>query len=199
MISSILTGDIVTSRGADIKVWLPVLEESLRHYSNKFDIFRGDSFQIEVPVDKTLEAFFYIKSSIKSIVPLDVRIGIGIGEIDYENEHIKNSTGEALIYSGEAFDTLDKSLIQVKSPWDSWNEPTNIMLALANELANRWTVNMSKTVATVIKYPEANQQKIAQLLNKKYQSQVSTELTNASWNSIKMTIDYCTKELLKLC
>ncbi|NGM73175.1 hypothetical protein [Sphingobacterium sp. SGL-16] len=198
-IYAILTGDIVGSRRADIQRWLPVLEEGLKHYSNNFDIFRGDSFQVSVPIDRCIEAVFLIKSNICTVEPLDVRIGLGIGEISYWDEHIKNSSGEALINSGEAFDTLDKNLIYVRSPWADWDEPTNIMLQLATELAKRWTVNMAQTVSAQIKNPQVNQNELARLLNRKYQSQVSTELGNANWQKIKMTIDYCTKELIKRC
>lgn len=198
-IYAILTGDIVGSRKADIKIWLPILEESLGYYSNNFDIFRGDSFQIALPLENCIEAIFYIKSCIRTIEPLDVRLGLGIGEINYWDDHIKNAAGEALVYSGEAFDALEKNLIYVKSPWKEWNEPTNIMLQLATELANRWTVNMAQTVSAQIKHPDANQSEIARLLNRKYQSQISTELGNANWQKIKGAIDYCTRELTKRC
>jgi len=198
-IYAILTGDLVGSRKADIQKWLPILEENLRYYSNNFDIFRGDSFQVAVSIEQCIEAIFLIKATIRAIEPLDVRIGLGLGEVSYWDEHIKNSAGEALVRSGEAFDALDKNLVNVKSPWLEWDEPTNIMLNLATELANRWTLNMAQTVATQIKNPKANQSELAKLLKKKYQSQISTELGNASWQKIKVTIDYCTKELIKRC
>ena len=198
-IYAILTGDVVNSRKADIQKWLPVLEENLHYYSNNFDIFRGDSFQVAVPLEQCIEALFLIKATIRAIEPLDVRIGLGLGEVSYWDAHIKNSAGDALIRSGEAFDALDKNLINVKSPWSEWDEPTNIMLNLATELANRWTQNMAQTVATQIKNPDANQSELAKILKKKYQSQISTELGNANWHKIKVTIDYCTKELIKRC
>lgn len=198
-IYAILTGDVVGSRKADIQKWLPVLEESLQHYSNNFDIFRGDSFQVAVSIEQCIEAIFLIKATMRSIEPLDVRIGLGLGEISYWDEHIKNSAGDALVRSGEAFDDLDKNLINVRSPWREWDEPTNIMLQLATELANRWTQNMAQTVAAQIRNPDANQSELAKILKRKYQSQISTELGNANWQKIKVTIDYCTKELIKRC
>lgn len=198
-IYAILTGDLVGSRKADIQKWLPVLEESLQHYSNNFDIFRGDSFQVAVSIEQCIEAIFLIKATMRSIEPLDVRIGLGLGEISYWDEHIKNSAGDALVRSGEAFDDLDKNLISVRSPWREWDEPTNIMLQLSTELANRWTQNMAQTVAAHIRNPDANQSELAKILKRKYQSQISTELGNANWQKIKVTIDYCTKELIKRC
>ncbi|GAA4518025.1 hypothetical protein [Sphingobacterium thermophilum] len=198
-LKAILTGDIVHSRKVSSEIWLSVLTDCLRHYSNKFDIFRGDSFQIELPLEKCIEAVFYIKASIRTIEKLDVRLGLGIGKIEVERQHVKDSSGEAYIFSGEAFDTLDKELIRVRSPFDHWDESTNIMLQLATELANRWTVNMAKTVKTAIEHPEASQLELTKLLHRKHQSQISTELKKANWQKIKLTIEYCTKQLLITC
>lgn len=196
---AIITGDIVSSRKVNVQEWMPKLEETLHYYSDNFDIFRGDSFQLAVPIEQSIEAIFLLKATIRTVEPLDVRIGLGIGEISHWDAHIKNSAGEALINSGEAFDELEKNFVSVKSPWEDWDESTTIMLQLATELANRWTLNMAETVAMTIKNPTANQRELAKLLNRKYQSQISTELGNANWQKIKIAIDYCTKELIRQC
>lgn len=198
-ICAIITGDIVDSRSKDIKEWLPILDSALRHYSENFDIFRGDSFQAEVQLDQSIEALFYIKSRIKSLGDIDVRMGLGIGGISYIDSHIKKSSGEAFIYSGEAFESLNKDLILVKSKWPGWDESTNLILSLAMEIANKWTTNMAETVAETLRSPDANQLELAKRLNKKYQSQVSTELTKASWAKLSKAIKYCTDQLLKKC
>lgn len=196
---AIITGDIVDSRSKDIKEWMPVLESALTDCSDKFDIFRGDSFQLMVELAQAVEAMFYIKSRIRSLGHLDVRMGLGIGDVDYLDNHIKNSSGEAFVRSGEAFESLNKDLIAVKSLWEDWDESSNILLGLCVEIANKWTVNMAETVAQSLRHPEANQQELAKMLQRKHQSQVSTELTKASWNKINKAISYCTQELLKRC
>jgi len=193
----IITGDIVNSRTIDSKRWLVILEDTLKKVSLKFDIFRGDSFQAELRIDKCLEAVFYIKSRIKTLAGLDVRIGLGIGKIDYRDEHIKKSSGDAFLYSGEAFDVLNKELIFVKSSFVEWDRLANTMLTIAIELANRWTVNMAETVAAYIEQPNYNQHELAGLLKRKYQSQISTELGKANWLKIKSAIDYCQGKLME--
>lgn len=195
----IVTGDLVNSRTKDSKIWLEVLEDTLAKYSKKFDIFRGDSFQAELAIEHCLEAVFYIKARIKSLTNMDVRMGLGIGSIDYMDEHIKNSTGDAFVNSGVVFDSLNKELFAVRSPDEEWDMLTNTMLSIATELANKWTTNMAETVAAYIYHPLLNQQELAQLLHKKYQSQVSTELGKANWLKIKKAIDYCQNELMKKC
>lgn len=196
---TIITGDIVHSRGVDVKDWLPALENSLTRYSKNFDIFRGDSFQIEIEPEYCVEFLFYLKAKMKSLVNLDVRMAVGVGSITYRDKHIKNSNGDALIYSGEAFDELNKELFRVKSPWADWDELTNVLLPLSMELVHKWTKNMAETVAVVLENPAANQMELATILKRSYQSQVSTELTKANWTKIKKAIDYCTKELLRRC
>src|SRR5690606_9018070 len=107
----IIIGDIVNSRQVDADLWLPVLEEALKRYAQKFDIFRGDSFQAELPVADCFKFVFYVKARIRSLAPLDVRLGIGIGDIAYSDDSIRKSNGSAFIYAGEAFDALGKDML----------------------------------------------------------------------------------------
>lgn len=199
MIHAILIGDIVHSRQLDMALWLPVLEKSLQQYTKRFDIFRGDSFQAEVPLETWLECVFYLKARIKSLGKVDVQIGVGIGTIDHIGKEINRSTGEAFINAGEAFDGLKKDLIGLRSPWRDYDQPVQIMLELASELSSRWTVNMAESVAAALAHPAYNQQELTKLLNRKYQSQVSTELTKAHYNLIRKVIEHCTQELQKRC
>lgn len=194
----IVTGDLVNSRTTNSQIWLPVLEDTLNNCSTSYDIYRGDSFQAELDCSSFLETLFYIKARIKTIEQLDVRLGVGIGTIESRDSHLKNSTGQAFLYSGEAFDSLKKELFVVKSSDTAWDDLTNSSLALAFELANKWTNNMAETVAASIQYPSYSQQDLAKILQRKHQSQVSTELGKASWIKIKRAIDYCQQEL-KTC
>ena len=194
---AIITGDIVGSRKVKADFWLPILQDTLTNCSAKFDIFRGDSFQLLVDLKDVLECYFYIKARIKTISTLDVRMSIGIGAITYNDAHIKNSYGEAFLNSGEAFDQLDKNLIAIRTPWKEWDEMAIQTLDLAVELANKWTSNMAETVAVVIRHKDANQHELAKILDRKYQSQVSTEINKSNWYKINRAIEYCTNQLLQ--
>ena len=194
----VLTGDIIGSRKVEAALWSPVLENSVSLYSKKFDIFRGDSFQALVPLEDAFKAAFYIKAALLGLKGLDMRIGIGIGELTMGTLPIKQATGAALLYSGEAFDSLKKETIRIKSAYGDFDNLCNTMLPLAAELMSRLTPNMAKTVAMALQHEDANQDELAVLLTKSYQSQVSTELNKASYFKIKRAIDYCSKELLAL-
>lgn len=194
---AILTGDIIGSRSVDSNIWLPLLEESLSVYSLKFDIFRGDSFQAEVSLQDTFVAAFYIKAALMTI-QLDARIGIGIGTKDVDASHVKHSFGSGLFFSGEAFEALKKDTLRIKSSDSSFDDMCNVMMGLSTSLASRWTTNMAETVKMSLQHPDINQQELSKKLNRKYQSQVSTELQRAAFHEVKKAIDYCTKELLKI-
>ncbi len=195
----IIIGDIVNSRQVDTDRWLRILEEALQRYTKNFDIFRGDSFQAELPVADCFKFVFYVKARIKSLNYLDVRLGIGIGEIEYSDDSIRKSNGQAFIYAGEAFDALRKDLVLLRSPWPEYDAPVNIMMDLAMELSGKWTVNMAESVAIALENPEASQKELADILKRKYQSQVSTELSKAHFVQLSKVIDYCTQELIKRC
>lgn len=194
---AIITGDIVRSRMGNPDIWLPELTAALSAYADKFDIFRGDSFQAEIPVNKVLESVFYIKATLISI-QLDARIGIGIGQKDNQAEHLKHTFGSALVYSGEAFDELKKETVFFRSADAELDALCNTVLPLLTEISSRWTSNIAATVKSALMNEEINQVDLAKLLGKKHQSQISTELQKAGFSKMQRALNYCTKNMLKL-
>ena len=73
---AILTGDIINSRKSSVETWLPVLKSALANIAAEkyWEIFRGDSFQIQVVPEEALLKAIYLKSVIRTIKDLDVRI-----------------------------------------------------------------------------------------------------------------------------
>ena len=89
-----INGDIIKSSESEPQRWLPILKEALGRYGqdpSKWEIYRGDGFQLEVVPKKALEACFFIKASIKCIKNLDVRMAIGVGDKTYATEKITES------------------------------------------------------------------------------------------------------------
>lgn len=194
---AVITGDIVNSRKQPSGRWLPILEAALQEYSEAYDIYRGDSFQALMNADKVFEAVFYLKAVLKSLTDLDVRIGIGLGEVEKGYDHIKNAEGTALLRSGEAFDNLGKETLQLVSQDPDLDSTINLLLKLSTEITNRWTENMASTIAFVIKNPKLNQLEIAEALGKKHQSQISTELRKGGYHKIMEVIRHCTQLIIK--
>ncbi|GHE34667.1 hypothetical protein [Sphingobacterium griseoflavum] len=194
---AVITGDIVKSRSREPEVWLPILEKAIAIYAKDYDVFRGDSFQLEVSLAQALTAAFYIKAAMIE-VGLDVRLGIGIGNKDDNSPHIKTTFGSALVYSGEAFDELKKDTLYLKSSSEAFNELCNTILPLLTELCVRWTPNIAETVKVALQHEGVNQVELAKILNKKYQSQVSTALQKAGFSKMQHALAYCTQQLLTL-
>ncbi|MEJ7912101.1 MAG: hypothetical protein WKF70_03020, partial [Chitinophagaceae bacterium] len=144
--TSVITGDIINSRKVpNPETWMVPLKKLLLQTGKTpavWEIYRGDSFQVEVsePGESFLKCV-QIKACIKSIKNLDVRMSIGIGAKNYTARKISESNGEAFINSGEMFDQLKKikENIAVKTPWTTLNRELNLMISLAAIAMDNWT------------------------------------------------------------
>src|SRR5690606_29454989 len=117
----------------------------------------GDSFQAEVPIEACFQAIFYLKSEMRQLEGMDIRIGIGVGQVDFIDEDIKKSSGEAFVLSGQSLDGLSKESLEFKSQWKDLDERMNLILTLCTRLTDQWTPNMAETVQAAMDYPNANQ------------------------------------------
>ena len=109
---AVITGDIVDSRSVRTEAWIDPLKRVLSAYGEspkEWELFRGDSFQLLLknPEDSLLAAM-RTKACIKSSPGQDVRMAIGVGDIDYRAARITESNGDAFVRSGDAFDALEK-------------------------------------------------------------------------------------------
>ena len=93
---AIITGDIINSRDVPPSLWQPKLKayfSTITSNSNHWEIYRGDSFQIEVSPEHALKVALCIKSLIKSNNIIDARMAIGVGEKDFDGKKITESFG----------------------------------------------------------------------------------------------------------
>jgi hypothetical protein len=198
---AILTADIINSREVSPELWLPILKKVLNTIGEEYttwEVYRGDSIQIITTPIKALDCAILLKSTIKQLPNLDIRIAIGIGAITYRSDKVSASNGLAFIHSGEAFDTLGKNTLAVKTPWEDFDKVITIMLDLATLTMNDWKPAMAEIFKKQWENPEAKQIDIAKALNKK-QSNVSYSLKKAGYEEILNTITYYKREIEKLC
>lgn len=183
---AILTGDIIRSKKIAAEIWLPILENCLSKFGEKtksWDIYRGDSFQLETNVENALLATLSIITAIKQLPKIDVRISIGIGEKEYQGTSITTSNGSAFVNSGEAFEMLGKKKLGIKTSKINDTIQLQTELQLVRALTEKWTSNMCETIACLLDTPKLNQTEIAEILNKP-QSQISRELKAANYYEI---------------
>ncbi|WP_026777690.1 hypothetical protein [Polaribacter sp. Hel_I_88] len=168
--TSILTGDIINSREVDSNEWLPLIKSAFQTIGRSpkiWEIYRGDSFQIEIEnVKDSLLFAIKLKATLKKIKKLDVRIAIGIGEKNDSYTNITEGNGEAFIYSGLAFDTLlKKQNLAITSSDKEFDSICNTSFALALLTMDNWTVNSADFVLKYLENPSTTQKLIAKELN----------------------------------
>lgn len=163
MESGVITGDIVGSTKFDHsnrEVFLIALNKTIAEANQYFEpsekiisqIFRGDSFQILLPKAEDAlrlailirlglilikDTYTYTNINSKKPIEWDARVSVGIGSLDYINEDILLSDGEAFHNSGRAFDKLKKSRLTVRTPWEDLNEEFEVECFLADVIIKR--------------------------------------------------------------
>lgn len=166
---AVITGDIIHSRKVTTEAWLPELKtyfESIPNSSGKWEIYRGDSFQLELPVKNALRTVFCIKALIKTNNKIDVRMGIGIGEKDYTGVKVTESSGTAFTRSGHRFEQLKDQTLSIKSASESIDNDFNLLLKLAGFIADNWKPATSETIFHMLNNPDLLQKELAQQLGK---------------------------------
>src|SRR5690606_25018363 len=141
-----------------------------------WEIYRGDSFQLELPNPvQSLAAAMRIKAVVKAVQPededkrvspIDVRMAVGIGEKEYSAGRISESNGSAFIYSGEQFEKIKKEKISlaIRTPWEEFDREMNLYIRLALIAMDNWSISSGELMNVLLKHPDLNQQQIAEML-----------------------------------
>lgn len=197
----VITGDIVNSRNVrNQRIWLTPLKKVLASYGESpkiWEIFRGDSFQLEIKKpEESLFAALRIKACIKSLSGQDVRMAIGIGDKTYNAKKITEANGSAFIHSGEMYEKLKatKRNIAIKTPWGEVDEEFNLMLNIASIIIDKWS-----TPSAELAYLSLQKQQLSQVsLGKKLkitQSSVSERQKRAYLNEVLALEAYFHKKI----
>lgn len=172
---AVITGDIIGSSklSSDHRVLLYETQKDLitelNDLGHEFALYRGDSIQgvIERP-SEALSIALRIKSKIKAIYPekeekeqensrkkkpgrrpvSDIRLSIGIGDIGFQADTVKESDGSAFRHSGHSLDEMKAqrrtlSLTTGDAPLD---ETWDVILALLDQLMEKWTYSSAELI-----------------------------------------------------
>ena len=169
--TSVITGDIINSRKQkEPEVWINTLKNALSNLSSDtkyWEIYRGDSFQIEIrDHQSSFTATLYIKACIKMIKGLDVRLAIGVGNKTYDGKDVTESNGEAFVFSGEIVETLkkEKQNLRIKTKNPDIDKELNLYFKLALITMDNWSVNSAEIVKLSIENPDALQSELGKLI-----------------------------------
>lgn len=199
--TSIITGDIINSKESSPKAWLEALKSVLSDYGSnpgQWEIYRGDSFQLEVLPKDALRVCLLIKATIKQFKNLDVRLAIGIGNKTFTSDKITESNGTAFVNSGECFEALKKTTLAIKSPDEPLDYALNVMLELAQLTINYWTRTSANLVKTALSHPDLNQKLLADLLHKT-QGNISQGLKRAGYDELTKLLEFYKTQIQTLC
>ena len=189
MVTSVITGDIIKSRDAENSEWIDVLKSALKTLSedeSQWEIYRGDSFQIEIKdINKSFEAATYIKACIKTIKGLDIRMAIGIGSKTFKGKKVTESNGDAFRFSGETLESLKKEKLnlKIKTKKENINEEINLYFKLALLSMDNWTTNSAEIVKLSLEHPDMLQKDLAKLIGTN-QDAISKRIKRASLDEI---------------
>lgn len=198
----IITADLINSRKVPAAQWMQELKKELKEWGKEgrdWEIYRGDSFQLRIKEPgQLLFAAILLKAAIRSIAPLDIRMGLGIGEEHYVSERLLENNGPAYVYSGEIFEELEKEQqgIMFKSEYTELNEEINLMLRLAMTIMDNWSINSAKMVCLAFKHPEKNQTALGAIEHIS-QNSVSARLSRAHFEVINTLVEYFPKRIAK--
>ncbi|SEQ52302.1 hypothetical protein SAMN05421824_1884 [Hyunsoonleella jejuensis] len=170
----VITGDIIKSRTVkNPEIWMIGLKSALSYLnpdSSQWEIYRGDSFQIEIKdIKESFISAVYLKACIKMLNHIDVRLAIGIGKKTYQGDKISESNGEAFIFSGATLESLKKEKLnlRIKTSNNRLNEELNLYFKLALTFMDGWTVSSAEIVKLSIEQPNALQQDLAHIIGTK--------------------------------
>lgn len=197
----IITGDIIGSRKIK-EPWLLSLKAALKYISKKnsdWEIFRGDSFQVEVEAIGAIWSAIYLKSCIKVNKAADVRLGMGLGTINKPKNKITEASGDAFVRSGNAFDGLKLSKVNlaIQSDNEIFDEEMNVLIRLALVAMDSW----GTATAEVVKYAMENEnllQNELAILTGRTQSSVSEALKRARFNELMDMNSLYVKKVTKI-
>ena len=198
---AILTGDLIKSRATNPSEWIDALRNSLQLFGSTpkhWEVYRGDSFQLEVTPQKAFYAAMLLKANLKHHTNLDVRIAIGIGDKTYDSDNITASNGSAFINSGTCFEHLKKNTLAIKTEQDHLDATLNLMFELLSFTVNNWTPVTAELIAYALQHPDKNQKQLAKQFGIT-QGNVSQSLKRGGYDEISKLRSYYESQISTLC
>lgn len=199
---AIITGDLINSQQTDPESWLPRLKDLLESWvvgPENWEIYRGDEFQVKSSVNDVFQKALMIKSLIKTVENLDVRLAIGIGNEVFLSEKITESNGSAYVNSGRLLNDIKQEgrSLAICTDNEKVNRDINILFKWASIDFDSWSVATAQIVHRMLINKDLTQEQLAKDLNIT-QSSVSQRLKRANYDLVLETDVFFRKKIAEL-
>lgn len=190
---AVLTGDIINSQKFNSDVWYNALQKIFEgKTSQEWENYRGDEFQLMLPnAEDAFLAFLKIKSGLKKIQDLDVRISIGLGEQTFAADKVSQSNGSAFVHSGRNLEKIksEKINLHIASDFSNLDQELNLIFKWVSLTVDSWSVMSAEIVSLFLSQKNLNQDDAARQLNVT-QSSISQRLKRANYELLMETEAY---------
>ncbi len=190
---AVLTGDIVNSTKLSLvkeKALVKLLQQVLKPY--KYEFYRGDSFQVLIKeAGSSLRIALLCRAAAIGITEnnkADVKVSIGLGEVEDRIKTLGSAKGEAFIISGRAFDELEKmnSRLMISAANTTANLSLQIIADYINSIYSKMTSKQAKVIFELLK--GGLQQDVVKRL-KKSKSTISQHASSGRWPEIEKILN----------
>ena len=191
MIHAVITGDIVNSSLLDPqqeKKLLKILQNLMTDHKHEY--FRGDSFQAYIK-DPALALRIALQCRTAAIAldperapaVSDVRVSIGIGNVESPVRVLATAKGEAFLLSGRALDSMNKTegRLVIVTENKLANHALGVMSDYINSIYKQMTPKQAEVIFELLK--GYSQQHVADKLNRS-KSTISQHVTAGRWEEI---------------
>lgn len=192
MLHAVITGDIVNSTLLDLqqeKKLLKILEHLMTDHKHEF--FRGDSFQAYIKEPAlALKIALQCRTAAMALEPerspalSDVRISIGVGNVESPVRALATAKGEAFLLSGRALDAMSKTegRLVIITENKMANHALGVMSDYINSIYKQMTPKQAEVIFELLK--GFSQQHVADKLNRS-KSTISQHVTAGRWEEIE--------------
>ncbi len=158
---AVITADLIDSsnyaEALTTKVISALKKEFLyfkKQFKAEFKIYRGDSLQGVLPdPEHALLATLILKTAVlkqpaEKKIRADLRLSIGIGEVDFKAKNLEESNGPAFHFSGRTLDGMKSNnpKIAITTANKNLNSEFEASLALLDEITARWSIASAEVV-----------------------------------------------------
>lgn len=197
-LAAVITGDIVGSQKVEKTKYEQTLErlnerldDLAATYRLRFDIFRGDEFQLVLPQpEQALRVAALIRLTLLA-EQVDVRQSIAVGAIDKLRDNVKSSTGDAFVRSGHRLEQMKSELFQFSSSQPELERHLSVTIKLFDAHLSSLTKTEALVLSCYLSHPDEPHKSLAARLGKSRAN--TTKLLNASaYNAVDAYLTYAT-------